>query len=129
MIILGATDGADSSPTFTRDVAPILFTHCVSCHRPKEIGPFSLMTYQDAKKRAKQLARITAKRIMPPWLPHSEWGDFKEARTLTAREIAVFQQWLDNGTPKGDPSDLPTLSCQLFLSSKTVGNLVNPIWC
>lgn len=100
---------ANPSPTFTKDVAPLLFQNCVGCHRPGEVGPFPLLTYQDARKRAKQLAKLTASRIMPPWKPVAGHEEFKDARVLTDPQIAVFKAWLDAGTPEGDAKDLPPL--------------------
>jgi len=105
----GRTFASDMPLTFNKHVAPILFDHCAECHRPNEIGPFSLLSYQDAKKRARQLANVTDRRIMPPWKPHDEWGDFQNARKLTDSQIAVFQNWLDAGTPEGEAHDLPPL--------------------
>ncbi|HEY1067532.1 MAG TPA: hypothetical protein VGE52_15525 [Pirellulales bacterium] len=98
---------ADPAPTFTKDVAPILFQNCSSCHRPDEVGPFSLLTYEDARKRAKQIARITAKKIMPPWKPSEGREVFKDVRTLTTRQIAVLKAWADAGAPEGEAKDLP----------------------
>ncbi|MEZ5365581.1 MAG: hypothetical protein R2748_25440 [Bryobacterales bacterium] len=57
----------DAAPTFTKDVAPILFENCVSCHREGEAAPFSLLTYEDAKKRGALIAAVTEARYMPPW--------------------------------------------------------------
>jgi len=107
LVFIGRTSAAESPPTFNKDVAPILFAHCASCHHANDIGPFPLLTYQDAKKRAKLLARVTDSRLMPPWMPHPEWAQFKQARTLSAQQIAVFQKWLDAGTPEGAAADLP----------------------
>src|SRR5258708_2247501 len=58
-----------AAPTFNKDVAPILFAHCASCHRPGEVAPFSLLTFADARPRAKAIARATQTHLMPPWLP------------------------------------------------------------
>src|SRR5437870_3524502 len=60
---------APAKSTFNKDIAPIVFQHCSGCHRPGESAPFSLLTYQDAKKRARQIAEVTGKHYMPPWLP------------------------------------------------------------
>ena len=78
------------APTFTQDVAPILYQNCVLCHRPGEVAPFSLLTYQDAAKRAALLAEVTRKRIMPPW--HADDGPvpFRHARRLTDGEIDFY---------------------------------------
>jgi hypothetical protein len=108
--LTGVAAGAEEAPTFTRDVAPILFHHCSSCHRPNEIGPFSLLTYADARKRGRQLAEVTARRVMPPWKPvNGHGGGFLHDRTLSARQVAVFQKWHKAGMPEGDARDLPPL--------------------
>ena len=87
---------AEPSPiTFNKDIAPLLIQHCAYCHRPGQSGPFSLLTYADAKKRAKQLAEVTGKRYMPPWLPDSAPGEFLGDRRLTDAQIQLFQRWLD----------------------------------
>ena len=60
---------ADTIPTFAHDIAPIIIENCAPCHRPGEAGPFSLLTYSDVKKHARQIASVTGRRYMPPWLP------------------------------------------------------------
>ncbi len=93
--------------TFTRDIAPILFAQCAECHRPGEVAPFSLLSYEDAKKRAAWLAEITQQRVMPPWKAEPNHGRFLGERRLTDAQIALFQQWADAGAPEGDLADLP----------------------
>ncbi len=95
--------------TFNKDIAPVLFENCSSCHRPGEIGPFSLLTYADTKKRARQIARVTEQKIMPPWKPVAGHGEFRDPRVLTTGQIALFRKWLDAGRPEGDPADLPPM--------------------
>lgn len=109
MLFAGAGLASEPVPTFNKDVAPILFNHCSSCHRPGEVGPFNLLTYADAKKRARQLAEVTAKRLMPPWKPVKGHGEFLFERTLTDAQVAVFRQWHEAGMPEGAASDLPPL--------------------
>jgi len=92
--------------TYTRDVAPILNKHCVSCHRPGEVGPFPLETYAQASGRAEQIKTYTARRIMPPWKADSR-GEFANERRLTEREILTLAAWAKAGAPEGDPKDLP----------------------
>jgi hypothetical protein len=106
-----ASTGYSGEPisTFNKDVAPILFGHCSSCHRPNEVGPFNLLTYADAKKRGRQLAEVTSKRTMPPWKPVKGHGEFRYDRSLSDAQIAVFKKWHDAGMPEGDPKDLPPL--------------------
>ena len=89
------------APTFTRDVAPILYQNCVLCHRPGEVAPFSLLTYQNAAKCAALLAEVTRKRIMPPW--HADDGPvpFRHACRLTDGQIDVLQRWASAGAPRG----------------------------
>ena len=103
----GPAAASEAPPTFTKDVAPILFDHCAGCHRPDEVGPFSLLTYADTRKRAKQIAKVTEKKIMPPWKPIAEHDVFKEDRTLTDEQIGVFKAWAEAGSPMGDLKDLP----------------------
>src|SRR5262245_39657901 len=65
---------ATSDLTFHKDIAPIIYRHCSPCHHPGEAAPFSLLNYSDVRKRARQIAEVTGRRIMPPWLP--ELGPF-----------------------------------------------------
>src|ERR1700730_10956612 len=93
--------------TFNRDVAPILYRSCVLCHRPGEAAPFSLLSYADAKSHARQIAAVTRSRFMPPWLPEEGELKFADELRLSANEIARIQAWLEQGTPEGNPVDLP----------------------
>jgi hypothetical protein len=95
--------------TFSKDIAPIIWSRCASCHRPGEIGPFSLITYDDVRRHATQIADATARRIMPPWKPVPGKGDFLGPRRLTDSELQSIQQWIANGAPEGDRSALPPL--------------------
>jgi len=94
-------------PTFTKDIAPIVWARCASCHRPGEIGPFSLITYDDVRRHAAQIALVTARRIMPPWKPVAGKGDFQSERRLTDGELESLQQWIAAGAPEGDAASLP----------------------
>ena len=94
--------------TFSRDVAPILNKNCASCHRPGEIAPFSLLTYADAKKRAAQIADVTASRYMPPWHADSH-GEFVDECKLTDAEIATIKAWSASGAPEGTKIAAPAL--------------------
>lgn len=95
-----------ASVTFARDVAPILNKHCVACHRPGEVGPFPLQTYEQAAARAEQIKTYTARRLMPPWKADSN-GEFVNERRLTDKEILTLAAWAKAGAPKGDPKSLP----------------------
>ena len=98
---------APAKVTFNRHVAPILFANCSTCHRPGEVAPFSLLSYADAKKRAKQLASVTTAKTMPPWRLVPNHGRFADERLLTATEIATLKDWADVFAPEGDKADLP----------------------
>ena len=93
--------------TFTRDIAPMVFAHCATCHRPGEAAPFSLLTYDDVRRRSQQIALMTKNRSMPPWKPEPGYGEFAGARRLSDRQIELVQQWVELGAPEGDAGDLP----------------------
>ncbi|HWE36858.1 MAG TPA: ascorbate-dependent monooxygenase [Isosphaeraceae bacterium] len=93
--------------TFAKDVAPILWAKCAGCHRPGEVGPFSLLSYRDAARRAEFLREVTESGRMPPWKPEPGFGTFEDDDRLTPRERAILARWADDGAPEGDPADLP----------------------
>lgn len=101
------TKKSGATVTFTRDVAPILFKNCASCHRPGEVAPFPLLTYQDAKKRARQIAMVTSSRFMPPWKADPNYGEFHDAMILSQQQIDTLKRWAEAGAPEGDRADLP----------------------
>ena len=92
--------------TFNRDIAPILFHSCAICHHPGEAGPFPLLTYTDAKARARQIAAVTARRYMPPWLPEPQELRFADELRLSDEQIALIRKWVDQGAVEGDAADL-----------------------
>jgi Tfp pilus assembly protein PilF len=94
--------------TFTRDIAPILFRSCAPCHRPGEAAPFSLLNFRDAKTHARQIAAVTERRIMPPWLPAPDDPKFADDLRLSTEQIALIQTWAEQGAAEGDPSALPS---------------------
>lgn len=96
-------------PTFARDVAPILYEHCASCHRPGESGPFPLLTYADARQFAPQIAAAVRVRSMPPWLPQHGFGDFANESRLTDDQIRLIIDWVKAGAPQGPASETPPL--------------------
>jgi hypothetical protein len=93
-------------PVFTRDIAPILYQHCASCHHEGEVAPFPLLTYEDAGKRAKLIAEVTRTRSMPPWKPVPGYNHFAGERRLTEADIETIQRWAAAGAPQGDPAKL-----------------------
>lgn len=99
--------GPPRAPTFSGDVAPILYRHCAACHRPGGVGPFPLLDYAEVRARGPLIEAVTGSRRMPPWLPSAPRGRFVGERALTADEIETIRRWVEDGMPEGDPSRLP----------------------
>src|ERR1700730_3491198 len=99
--------GTSPSPTYSRDIAPILYRSCTTCHRPGEIGPMSLLSYQDARPWAKSIAARVTAGTMPPWHADPATGEFSNDRRLSAAEKETILQWVAAGALEGDASDLP----------------------
>ena len=97
-----------ATPTFNKDIAPILYQNCATCHRPGEVAPFSLLTYADAAKKAGLLAIVTGKRVMPPWKAAPGYGSFANERRLSEPQISLMREWAKAGAPEGDAKDKPT---------------------
>ena len=102
-----STSAATRKVTFNRDIAPIIFHYCSSCHRPGEAGPFPLLTYEDVKKHAGQIVAVTHTRFMPPWQPAPGELKFADERRLSDAQIALIQKWFDEGALQGRAADLP----------------------
>ncbi len=96
-----------AGPTFSKDVAPIFYKNCTSCHRAGEIGPMPLATYQDARPWAKAIAAKVAAGTMPPWHADPAFGEFANDRRLSDADKETILQWVNSGAPEGDPHDLP----------------------
>jgi len=103
--VLAAPD--PSKVTFNKDVLPILEKNCQSCHRPGEVAPMSLLSYNDARPWAKSIKTAVVARKMPPWMAEQNVGHFKNDRTLSAADIATLTAWADNGALEGDAKDKP----------------------
>lgn len=93
--------------TWAHDVAPILMANCAECHRPGQIAPFSLLTYGDAAKRARFIARVVSARRMPPWSPAGPPGAFLGERRLSDEDIATIRRWAAEGAAPGDLASAP----------------------
>jgi tetratricopeptide (TPR) repeat protein len=93
--------------TFSSDIAPIIFRTCTPCHHSGEAGPFPLVTYGDVKSHARQIAEVTSRKLMPPWLPSQDGLQLEEDLHLSAAQIALFQKWVADGLAEGDPAELP----------------------
>lgn len=98
---------SESSPAFYRDVFPILQQHCQSCHRPGEIAPFPLETYQQVKGWAGAITADVVSRKMPPWFADPCCGRFSNDPSLSMSEIETIKNWVAAGAPAGYPHDAP----------------------
>ncbi|PWU04408.1 MAG: ascorbate-dependent monooxygenase [Terriglobia bacterium] len=96
-----------NGPTFNTDVAPIIYEKCSRCHRPGEVAPFPLLTYNDVAKRAALIAAVVEKRIMPPWKPDPGPVPFLNEGRLSDEQIATIRAWATSGAPEGDPAKRP----------------------
>jgi len=93
--------------TFAKEVAPIFYQKCASCHRPGEIAPMSLLSYKDARPWAKAIREKVIDRTMPPWHADPTYGHFKNDRSLSPKEIDTIVAWVDGGAKEGNPKELP----------------------
>lgn len=109
MALAGCRESATRVTTFHRDVAPILHSRCASCHHTGGSAPFSLLTYDDARNRASQIAEVTESRFMPPWLPESGHEAYLGNRSLADEEITTLARWQREGAVEGDPAEAVAL--------------------
>lgn len=104
-----AAMGLPDQVTYSQHVAPILFQNCAGCHRPGEAAPFELLSYKDAKRRAKQIVHVTREGIMPPWLPEPACEEILDERGLSKRDQEILARWFEQGAQEGDPERTPEL--------------------
>jgi len=113
VVVVSAQDArvppTQNAPTFSKDVAPILYSKCVTCHRPGEVAPMSLITYKDVRPWARAIRDKVSTRTMPPWFADPAHGTFKNDRSLTQAQIDTIVKWVDADARQGDPSQLPPL--------------------
>ena len=99
--------GPSTAPTFSKEVAPILYKNCTTCHRPGELAPMSLLTYADARPWARSITDHVTRGTMPPWHADKAYGRFANERRLTDAEKDTIARWVAAGAPEGDAKDLP----------------------
>jgi len=93
--------------TFNKQIAPIIFNNCSSCHRPGEAAPFSLLSYKDVVPKARLIAAVTSSRQMPPWKAEPASYPYRDERRLTDSQIAMIRDWVKQGMPEGKTEDRP----------------------
>ena len=103
------SDDAPEIVTFNQHIAPILLEHCTPCHREGMSAPFQLLTYEDTRRRSKQIKEVTESKYMPPWLPEPVDGGFKHERGLSDQQIRLIKSWFDTGSKEGDDFVPPSI--------------------
>jgi mono/diheme cytochrome c family protein len=108
LALVNETPVSAAVPSYSKEIAPILQRHCQDCHRPGQVAPFSLLTYDQARKRSADILHVVSDRVMPPWPASTSYGGpFKDQRVLSEAEIAALREWVEGGAPEGDPADAP----------------------
>lgn len=98
---------SDGHSTFYRDIVPILQGHCQSCHRPGEVAPMPLVTYEQTRPWAPAIAKAVQSKMMPPWFADPRFGHFLNDPSLTELQVETVLAWVKAGTPAGSPRDAP----------------------
>ncbi|MBX3414080.1 MAG: redoxin domain-containing protein [Pirellulales bacterium] len=98
---------ADADVTWSKQIAPIIQEHCQECHRPGQLSPLSLLTYEDVLGWGPTIAEVVEERRMPPWHADPRVGHFSNENRLNEEEVALIKRWVSQGTPEGDPSEAP----------------------
>jgi hypothetical protein len=113
--------------TFHRDIAPILYHHCVSCHHPSDIAPMSLLTYKETRPWAAAIKEAVLKKKMPPWFADPHYGKWSNDTSLSDAEIHTLKTWVESGSAEGNPKEAPPVPT--FSSDWKIGkpDLVVPI--
>src|SRR5260370_27489950 len=107
LITLTHTAPVKAVVTFTKDVAPILQKNCQECHRPGQIGPMPLLSFEDAEGWSAMIREVVADRRMPPWYADPKIGHFSNDRSLRAKDRETLLAWIDQGCARGDDKDMP----------------------
>src|SRR3954454_12202347 len=100
-----AQSASETPVTFNKQIAPIIYRNCSTCHRPGEAAPFSLLSYQDVVKKAKTIGKVTDSHLMPPWKAEPASYAYRDERRLKTEEIELIQAWLKQGMPEGAAAD------------------------
>src|SRR6476646_1004711 len=109
LVAAAPSEAADTTPTFTKDVAPIFYKSCIECHRATMFAPFSLTSYEDARPWLRSIKQRVTAHTMPPWGSDMPHGMFSNDPRLTDKEVATIVSWIDGGAPKGNLADMPKM--------------------
>ena len=106
---ISAAATISGKPTFSKDVAPILYNRCIQCHRAGEAGPMAFTSYKEVRPWAAAIKQAVASRTMPPWHADPKFNHFANDRRLSEDEVATIVKWADSGAPEGDAAKMPML--------------------
>src|ERR1019366_1711047 len=113
LILFAAAALSDEAPnrktaaTFHKDVLPILQHNCQGCHRPGQMGPMPLLTYQQARPWAKAIKAAVLSKQMPPWFADAHYGPYLNDKSISQHDVETLVSWADAGAPEGNPKDAP----------------------
>lgn len=125
--LLGSCSDTVRKPTYAEHIAPIMYRSCVSCHRPSQVGHFSLLHYDEVRSHANKIVYTVSRRIMPPWPADPHYTEFIGQNVLSEEEIAMIEQWVQTGCPAGDTSHIPPAPVFGGRSFLGVPDLVVPV--
>jgi hypothetical protein len=123
----GKKSQVPKKPTFTEHIAPIIYKHCINCHRDGGVGPFSLLTYSKVKSKARTIARVTRIKYMPPWPADPSYTHFTGENYLSNDEIETIQNWYKTGAPEGLKEKLPVYKVPTWKSMIGKPDMVLPL--
>ncbi|HET9503373.1 MAG TPA: T9SS type A sorting domain-containing protein [Hymenobacter sp.] len=107
LVALALPGRAQTTPNFSEHIAPLIYNHCARCHRPGEVAPFSLLSYQDVASRGLTIKAVTGSGYMPPWKPDPNYRHYLDENVLSTAEVALIKNWVDGGMPQGNPALAP----------------------
>ena len=106
-MVIGTNSPVATKPTFSKDIAPIIYKLCAACHSNSQIAPFSLVGYENVRDRAETISKVVDLGVMPPWKAKPNYGEFKDVQALTTSEKALIAQWAKSGAPLGNLAEIP----------------------
>jgi hypothetical protein len=107
LVCVAVSTQASAAVTFNHDIGPIIYRNCSPCHRPGEAAPFSLLSYSDAVKKGKMIAKVTGSHVMPPWKAEEGSYAYRDERRLNQKEIELIQSWVKGDMPEGNAAEKP----------------------
>jgi hypothetical protein len=116
--IFSCKESSTNNPTYSKDIAPIIYKNCTPCHRPNQIGHFNLQTYTDVQSKAKAILYTVSNHLMPPWPADIHYSRFANELVLEDKEIELIKTWVNNNCPIGDSIAIPPVPNFPIRSSK-----------